>query len=73
MNIECRKLGSTKPRAHRDRVNQVFGGEVDIGDHTWFLGEIMHTDVWTNYDRAKSLLYWDGEYRVADKLVKGKE
>lgn len=73
LNIECRKLGSTKSKAHRDRVNQVFSGEVDIGDHTWFLAEIMHTEVWTNYDKSKSLLYWDGEYRLADKVVKGKE
>lgn len=73
LNIECRKLGSTKSKAHRDRINQVFSGEVDIGDHTWFLAEIMHTEVWTNYDKSKSLLFWDGEYRLADKVVKGKE
>lgn len=73
MNIECRKLGAAKSKAHRDKVSQVFTGEVDIGDHTWFLGEIMHTDIWTSYDRSKSLLYWDGEYWLADKLLKGKE
>jgi flavin reductase (DIM6/NTAB) family NADH-FMN oxidoreductase RutF len=73
MNIECRLLGSMKSKDFSDKVNQVFNGEVDIGDHTWFFAEIMHTDVWTTYDRARSLLYWDGEYRVADKLVKGRE
>jgi flavin reductase (DIM6/NTAB) family NADH-FMN oxidoreductase RutF len=65
LNIECKKMGSAKKS-----VSAVNMGEFDVGDHTWFLGQIVHTDVWNNYDRAKSLLYWDGEYRTANNLVK---
>ena len=69
LNIECKKMGTGRPKSE----SQLQVGEFDIGDHTWFLGQIVHTDVWTNYDRAKSLLFWNGEYRLADKLVKGGE
>ncbi len=36
-----------------------------VGDHTWYLGEIKHTDITSDYDRSKALLYWDGEYWTA--------
>ena len=65
LNIECKKMGTAKKT-----VSTVSMGEFDVGDHTWFLGQIVHTDVWNTYDRAKSLLYWDGEYRTANNLVK---
>ncbi len=72
LNMECKKLSSAK-KTHAEKVAAVHSGEIDIGDHTWFLAQVAHTEIWTNYDRSKSLLYWDGEYRLADKLVKGKE
>ncbi len=69
LNIECRKLsGEGKKTVHAVRMS-----EFDVGDHTWFLGQIVHTDVWKNYDRNKSLLFWNGEYRLASELVKGGE
>jgi flavin reductase (DIM6/NTAB) family NADH-FMN oxidoreductase RutF len=37
----------------------------EVGDHTWYLGDIKHTDIVTAYDRSKALLYWDGEYWTA--------
>ena len=43
----------------------------EVGDHTWYLGEIKHTDIVENYDRSQALLYWDGEYwSAADKPLK---
>lgn len=66
LNIECKKLKSDSKRS----VHTVQMDEFEVGDHTWFLGQIVHTDVWTNYDRSKSLLFWNGEYRLADRLLK---
>ena len=68
LNIECKKMNADKKTIHSVNMS-----EFDVGDHTWFLGQIVHTDVWKSYDRGKSLLFWDGEYRLADKVVKGKE
>jgi flavin reductase (DIM6/NTAB) family NADH-FMN oxidoreductase RutF len=73
LNMECKKLSSSSSKRHAEAVGKVHPGEIDIGDHTWFLGQIVHTEIWTDYDRGKSLLYWDGEYRLASKIVKGKE
>lgn len=39
----------------------------EVGDHTWYLGEIKHTDIVEKYDRSQALLYWDGEFWSADK------
>ena len=69
LNIEIKKLSS----ATKKTIYTVHSGEMDIGDHTWFLGQIVHTDQVRGYDRTKALLYWDGEYRLADKCVKAKE
>lgn len=69
LNIEVKKLSSAKKKT----IYSVHEGEMDIGDHTWFLGQIVHTDMVKGYDRNKALLYWDGEYRLADKCLKGKE
>jgi len=66
LNIECRKV--TEPQ--RKTANMVLAIEFEVGDHTWFLGQIMHTEVWTNYDRGRSLLFWDGEYRTAANVIK---
>ncbi|MBN1109544.1 MAG: flavin reductase, partial [Methanomassiliicoccales archaeon] len=37
----------------------------EVGDHTWYLGEIKHTDIVQDYDRSKALLHWDNEYWTA--------
>lgn len=37
----------------------------EIGDHTWFLGDIKHTDIVEKYNRNDALLYWDGEFWTA--------
>ncbi len=43
--------------------------EVEAGDHTWFVGEIVSARKDANYDKAGMMLYW-GEYRVIGELVK---
>ncbi|MBN1677126.1 MAG: flavin reductase family protein [Candidatus Thermoplasmatota archaeon] len=43
--------------------------EVEAGDHTWFIGEVVAARKDESYDKAEMLLYW-GEYRVIGDLVK---
>jgi flavin reductase (DIM6/NTAB) family NADH-FMN oxidoreductase RutF len=43
--------------------------EVDAGDHTWFIGEIVAARRAESYKVADMMLYW-GEYRVIGALVK---
>jgi len=43
--------------------------EVDAGDHTWFIGEIVAARKDPGYRTSDMLLYW-GEYRVIGELVK---
>jgi flavin reductase (DIM6/NTAB) family NADH-FMN oxidoreductase RutF len=43
--------------------------EVDAGDHTWFIGEIVAARRAESYKAADMMLYW-GEYRVIGELVK---
>ena len=40
------------------------------GDHTWYIGEIVHTDVTKDYDRSNALLFWDGEFSNSGKVLK---
>lgn len=40
------------------------------GDHTWYIGEIVHTDVTKDYDRSNALLFWDGEFSTSSKVLK---
>jgi flavin reductase (DIM6/NTAB) family NADH-FMN oxidoreductase RutF len=40
------------------------------GDHTWYIGEILHTDVTKDYDRSNALLYWDGEFSTSGKVLR---
>ena len=40
------------------------------GDHTWYIGEIVHTDVTKDYDRSNALLFWDGEFSSSGKVIK---
>ena len=43
--------------------------EVDAGDHTWFIGEIVAARRAESYKVADMMLYW-GEYRLIGELVK---
>lgn len=43
--------------------------EVETGDHTWFVGEVVAARKDPCYDKANMMLYW-GEYRVIGELVK---
>jgi len=43
--------------------------EVEAGDHTWFIGEVVASRKDEKYDRSDMMLYW-GEYRVIGELVK---
>ena len=43
--------------------------EIEAGDHTWFVGEIVSSKKDLSYRNADMLLYW-GEYRVIGELVK---
>jgi flavin reductase (DIM6/NTAB) family NADH-FMN oxidoreductase RutF len=43
--------------------------EVDAGDHTWFIGEIVAARSAESYKSSDMMLYW-GEYRVIGELVK---
>jgi len=45
-------------------------GSLDIGDRTWFYGEIVHAEASKNYTRDKGLLYWGGEYRLPSKVLR---
>jgi flavin reductase (DIM6/NTAB) family NADH-FMN oxidoreductase RutF len=40
------------------------------GDHTWYVGEIVHTDVTKDYDRSNALLFWDGEFSTSGKVLR---
>ena len=42
--------------------------EVETGDHTWFIGEVVAARSEESYDRADMLLYW-GDYRVIGEKV----
>jgi flavin reductase (DIM6/NTAB) family NADH-FMN oxidoreductase RutF len=43
--------------------------EIETGDHTWFIGEVVAARRDPSYRTADMLLYW-GEYRVIGELVK---
>lgn len=40
------------------------------GDHTWYLGKILHTDAVADYDRSEALLFWDGEFRTSGPILR---
>ena len=42
--------------------------EIETGDHTWFVGEIVAARKKKDYDKAKMVLYW-GDYRTIGALV----
>ncbi|MBC7108837.1 MAG: flavin reductase family protein [Methanomassiliicoccales archaeon] len=44
-------------------------GSLDIGDRTWFFGEIVHAEATKDYTRDKGLLYWGGEFRLPGEVI----
>lgn len=42
-------------------------------DHIWVIGKIVHCDIHPDYDRGNMLLYWDGEFRTASKVIRKME
>jgi flavin reductase (DIM6/NTAB) family NADH-FMN oxidoreductase RutF len=42
--------------------------ELEAGDHTWFIGEIVAARMKEGYNKLDSLLYW-GDYRVIGERV----
>jgi flavin reductase (DIM6/NTAB) family NADH-FMN oxidoreductase RutF len=40
------------------------------GDHTWYIGEIKHTDVTKDYDRSHALLFWNGEFSTSTEVLR---
>lgn len=43
--------------------------EVDLGDHTWFIGEVLACRVSPQYEKGDAILYWGGEYRRPGELL----
>jgi len=44
--------------------------EVEAGDHTWFVGEVVAARADPSYDKNKDMLLYWGEYRTIGELVK---
>ncbi|QLH74400.1 MAG: flavin reductase family protein [Methanomassiliicoccales archaeon] len=44
--------------------------KVDAGDHTWFLGEVVHAEMEEGAPREKALMYWSGEFRVLGDIIR---
>lgn len=44
----------------------------DVGDHTWFIGEVMYAQAVENYDRERALIYWAGEFRTLGEIIRGR-
>lgn len=46
--------------------------EVDAGDHTWFVGEIVAARMRPGYDKLTDMMLYWGDYRTIGDPVKGK-
>jgi flavin reductase (DIM6/NTAB) family NADH-FMN oxidoreductase RutF len=44
--------------------------KIDAGDHTWFLGEVVHAEMENALDKEKVLMYWSGEFRVIGDIIR---
>ncbi len=44
--------------------------EKNLGDHTWFVGEIVAARAKKDYDKEKMVMYWGGKFRVPGKVIK---
>ena len=43
--------------------------EIEIGDHTWFLGEVVACYKDRNYNINDTIMYWGGQYRIPGKVI----
>lgn len=43
--------------------------QVRVGDHEWFLAEVVHADIVANYDKKNTILYWGGEYWSLGEVI----
>ena len=43
--------------------------EVETGDHTWFIGEVVHVGMNENYKKEDAVLYWGGFYRLPGPVI----
>lgn len=66
---KAKKISSPLIRECPVNIECVKVKEVEAGDHTWFIGEIVAARCDDGYDKADMLLYW-GEYRLIGNLVK---
>jgi len=44
--------------------------KIETGDHTWFLGEVVHAEMKENFPKEKALMYWGGEFRVIGDIIR---
>jgi flavin reductase (DIM6/NTAB) family NADH-FMN oxidoreductase RutF len=42
----------------------------EMGDRTWFFGEVVHTEATKDYRRDMGLLYWGGEFRMPGEVIR---
>ncbi len=45
---------------------------IDIGDHTWFFGEVVRAEIDADFDREKLLLYWGDDFRSVGEIIRKK-
>lgn len=43
--------------------------EIDTGDHTWFIGELVAVRVTKDYNKEEALLYWGNLYRMPGEVI----
>jgi flavin reductase (DIM6/NTAB) family NADH-FMN oxidoreductase RutF len=66
---KAEKIGSPLVAECPVNIECVKVKEIEAGDHTWFIGEVVAARRDASYKTADMLLYW-GEYRVIGGLVK---
>ncbi len=44
--------------------------KMTVGDHVWFIGEVVHSHVFERLKREELVLYWGGEFRVPGELLR---
>lgn len=47
--------------------------ETETGDHTWFIGQVVHVAAREDYSRDDAILYWGGSYRLPGPVIGGRE
>ncbi|MDD1768301.1 MAG: flavin reductase family protein [Methanomassiliicoccales archaeon] len=43
---------------------------LEMGDRTWFFGEVVHVEAVEGYTRDKGMLYWGGEFRMPGEIFR---